>query len=209
VAASLKFDLSARAVAVALLALVVVAAGGAWLVAIGPGRSNAAKLQGTIEEKRAELALAQHRHAATAASERAQLGALRTAMPDRLAMPQVVDDLSRLSSAAGVSLDSVAPTVAVAGSGYQAMPITVVVGGRFFAVERFLHLVRTQVRVDRARLEASGRLFDVEGVQLEQADPAPRVTATLTVDAFSFTGQPAPASTTPATTDATGTPTAG
>ena len=194
--AVLKFDLTARAFAVALLATVVVLAGAMWFLAIGPRRSDASKLEATIRTKQAQLLATQHRRTAARAAQRRQLGEVQTAMPDELAMPQVVDDLNHLAAQAGVSLDTVTPAPPVAGSGYDAVPVTVVVDGRFFAVERFLHLVRTQVQVEPTKLEARGRLFSVEGVQLEQAEPAPNVTATFTVKTFYYTGQAVPVTTT-------------
>jgi len=60
------------------------------------------------------------------------------------------------------------------------------------------------VRLDKSKLAARGRLFDVQGVQLQQTEPAPMVTATLSLDTFYY----APAATvtppaSPTTTDAT------
>jgi hypothetical protein len=84
------------------------------------------------------------------------------------------------------------PGAAVDAVGYSSVPLTVVVDGRFFAVEQFLHLVRTRVQVAEEKVAASGRLLDVQSVTLDQTEPAPMVTATLAMSAFYFTGTAAP-----------------
>jgi len=203
VTAALKLDFSSRAFGAALVALVLALTGAAWFVAVAPQRSHASKLATTIRSKQAELASAQHRQSAGGADPRAQLGSLRAAMPDALEMPQVVDELNALATRAGVTLDTVTPAAAVAAAGYSSVPLTVVVDGRFFAVQQFLRLVRTRVEVARQKLDASGRLFDVQSVALDQTEPAPRVTATLAMSAFYFTGATAPPLATPTTTTPT------
>lgn len=196
---ALKLDVSSRALGAALLALVVALSGAAWFVAIGPKRSHASQLEATIQQKQSAIATAQHQQSESTGGAAAQLGTVQAAMPDALAMPQVVDELNALAVRAGVTLDTITPAAMVAGAGYASVPLTVVVDGRYFAVEQFLHLVRTQVQLQKAKLQASGRLFDVQSVSLDQTEPAPMVTATLTMSAFYYSGTtPAPAT---ATTD--------
>lgn len=202
--AALKLDLSARAFATGLAALAVVLAGAMWFLAISPKHSKASSLSQQITAERAKIAAAtreaQQSHPVKATS--AQLKALEAALPSQLAMPEIVDQLDGLAHKAGVSLDTVTPGVPVVGLGYYAVPITVVVDGRFFDVKEFLHLVRTRVSVREANVHVQGRLYDVSGVQLQETEPAPTVTGTLNMEAFYFspTASPAPAETTSTTT---------
>lgn len=202
--AALKLDLSARAFAAALAGLAVVLAGAMWFLAISPKHSKASSLSQQISAEQAKIAAtvreAQRSQSVKATS--AQLKALEAALPSQLAMPEIVDQLDGLARKAGVSLDTVTPGVPVVGIGYYAEPITVVVDGRFFDVKQFLHLVRTRVSIHKANVHVRGRLYDVSGVQLQETEPAPTVTATLNMEAFYFspTASPVPANPTSTTT---------
>ncbi|HZO96728.1 MAG TPA: type 4a pilus biogenesis protein PilO [Gaiellaceae bacterium] len=203
--AGLKLSLTARTLAAGLAALAVLVGIAGWLVLVGPKRSQASKLEETLQAKQTQVATAERARADAAGPKGAKPKTLAAALPDTLAMPEVVDQLNALARRSGVTLDTVTPAAAVAGAGYDAVPINVVVDGHYFAVEQFLHLVRTQVRLDKERLHAAGRLFDVQSVSLQQTEPAPMVTATLSLRAFYFTGAPAaaPAATTTTQTGTT------
>jgi Tfp pilus assembly protein PilO len=201
VTAALKLDMSARAFAAALFATAVVAAGGGWFLLIAPKHHKAATLQTDIQAAQQKLADAR---LALAKAKKAQQPALVAALPSQLAMPQILDQLNALAHRAHVSLNSVTPSAAVVGTGYYAVPIAVSVEGRYFGVEKFLQLVRSQVSVKKDKLHASGRLLDVSSVQLSST--APDVTASLQMQAYYFSptaAVPAPATT---TTDTTSTP---
>lgn len=204
--AALKLDLSSRAFAAALAAVTLVVAGAGWFLVISPEHSKASSLSQQIQAEQTKIASAirDARHATTAKEQSAQLKALEAALPSELAMPQIVDQLDGLAREAGVSLDTVTPGVPVIGLGYYAEPITVGVSGHYFGVRRFLHLVRTRVSLNKAKLHVTGRLYDVSGVQLQQTEPAPTVSATLNMEAFYFspTATPAPVNTTATTTTA-------
>lgn len=205
--AALKLDLSARTFAAALLATVVALAAGAWFVSIAPKHSKASQLNASIQQAQTKLsALQQAQHAQTNGIQPKQLGALSAALPSALAMPQIVDELNTIAQEANVTLDNVTPGTAVLGVGYEAEPLTVVVDGRYFAVEKFLNLVRNQVQVNKTSVQAHGRLFDVPGFTLNQTEPAPNVTATLTMSAFYYTSQVAapPVTSTDGTTTTAG-----
>jgi Tfp pilus assembly protein PilO len=209
VTAALKLDLSARAFAVVLLATVIALGGAGWFASVAPKHSKASKLATAIQADQARLATAEReQHALTSAAKakEADLGALQVALPDALAMPQIVDQLDALAARAGVTLDTVTPSAAVLGVGYEAVPISVVVDGRFFAVESFLRLVRNQVQLGKEAVHARGRLLDVQSVQLDQTEPAPSVTATISMQAFYFSAHATPPSTA-ASTDTTQTTT--
>jgi outer membrane murein-binding lipoprotein Lpp len=202
VTAALKLDMSARAFAAALLATAVVAGGGGWLLLISPKHHKAATLQTDIQSAQQKLADARK---ALAEAKKAQQPALATALPSQLAMPQILDQLNAIANRADVTVNSVTPSTAVAGVGYYAVPITLIVDGHFFAVEKFLQLVRNQVSLKQDKFHASGRLLDVAGVQLSSTT-APTVTATLQMRAFYFSPTAAPPAPTTSTTDTTTTP---
>jgi Tfp pilus assembly protein PilO len=207
VTAALKLDLSARAFAAALATLAVVLAGAMWFLAISPKHSKASSLSTQIQAEQAKIATAtrEAHQTLTAKQKSAQLKALEAALPSELGMPQIVDQLDGLARDSGVSLDGVTPGTPVVGVGYYAQPITVVVDGRYFGVKQFLHLVRTRVSIKKSDVNVKGRLYDVSSVQLQQTEPAPTVTATLSMEAFYFAPGAAPAPpTTPATTTTEG-----
>ncbi len=206
--AALKFDVSSRAFAAALLGTILMIAAAAWFVAVGPKRSQASDLSSQITAKRTQLSAAE-RSRREAQKPVQKLGPLQDALPDGLGLAQVVDQLNTLAVSSGVTLSSVtnpgtAPTVA---TGYESVPLTVVVDGRYFAVERFLHKIRGQVVLDKDKqVHATGRLFDIQSVGLEQTEPAPNVTATLVLNTYYYSATAAPAPPVTATTDTTTTP---
>jgi Tfp pilus assembly protein PilO len=140
-------------------------------------------------------------HQAAAVAQPAGTQSVGKALPDVPLIPDVVDQLNALATRSGVALDTITPQAPVPGIGFEAIPLTVVVDGHYFAVEKFVQLVRQQVQLDKSELEANGRLFDVQGVQLQQTEPAPSVTATLSLRTFYYDAGAADATAT--TTDGT------
>ena len=204
--AAFKLDLTARTIAVALLGLTVLVLGAGWFVVVSPKRSEASKLGATVTSKQSELTAAQHVEHASTSVHAASSRLAGEALPDKLLMPDIVDQLNSLAARSGVVLDTVTLT-ATPGTGYEAVPLSVVVDGHYFAVERFLNLMRNQVRLASGKLQASGRLFDVQGVQLQQTEPAPMITATVSARAFYYSAAaalPPPAQTTTDSTTTTG-----
>ena len=119
-------------------------------------------------------------------------------MPQRVAMPAMLRQLVRVAKRTGVRLDSVTPQPATTLQGYDAVPMDVVVGGRYLPIQRFLHRLRVQARVAGNQVHSSGRLFSVETVNLAADENLPRLTATLHLNAFVYANDasaPAPAAT--------------
>ena len=201
--AAFKLNLTARTIAVALLGLTVLVLGAGWFVVVSPKRSEASKLGATVTSKQSELTAAQHVEHASTSVHAASSRLAGEALPDKLLMPDIVDQLNSLAARSGVVLDTVTPSTATPGTGYEAVPLSVVVDGHYFAVERFLNLMRNQVRLASGKLQASGRLFDVQGVQLQQTEPAPMITATVSARAFYYSAAAALPPPAPTTTDST------
>ena len=89
-------------------------------------------------------------------------------------------------------------------SGYQALPMTITLSGSYFGIEGFLQQVRKQVHADTDGVHATGRLYDVLSVSLAVSPTPPKVTATMMVDAFDYTGVPLPTPGTTTTTSSVG-----
>jgi Tfp pilus assembly protein PilO len=211
VTAVAKLDLSPRATSAAFVALLAVLAAATWFLVVSPRHERASDLDAQIAATQTEIGVKQHQSAHAAGTiEPADIHALERAMPDLPEMPQIVVQLDELANRAGVVLDTVTPQAPVALTGYQAVPMTVVVDGEYFGVQRFLKEIRSQVKVSSGNdLHASGRLYDVQAVDLQQTEPAPQIRASLTMQAFVFSGGAASASDAAATTATTETTAAG
>jgi ferric-dicitrate binding protein FerR (iron transport regulator) len=174
----------AKTAAVVLAGLLLVSVA-TWFMLISPKRSKASDLQSQVASTQGEL-IQRQQAAAEAARNARQFIQLGRALPNLIATPQVINQLSRLADESKVSLDTITPAAPTFGTGYRAVPMTVVLSGQFFDVQRFLHELRNQVNVGKGKVHATGRLFDVESVILAQAPPPQKMTATLKVDAFMF-----------------------
>lgn len=184
--------LSPRAAALLVAVGVVGLALVAYLLVVSPKRSEAAALERDIAEARRQLVV-QRRLARTEAQRTAQLtvaqGALLRAMPDRLEMPRVVLDLDRLARRTGVRLDSITPQAPVPATGYQIVPIDVIVQGRFDGLRNFLARVRQAARLRGAPRPGAGRLYSVETLEISEGETKfPQLRTTLRINTFTFTG---------------------
>jgi hypothetical protein len=179
------------------LAIAVVALIG-WFALVSPQRSKATDLDRQIADARTQLVVL-NANARTGSTKNVSALVLARAMPQRVAMPGVLRQLLRAANASDVRLDSVTPQAAAAGTGYETVPVDVVVTGRYFPIQRFLHRLRTQTRVAGDRVHASGRLFRVDTVSLAAGeDQLPQLAATIHLNVFTYSGSAVAA--TPATT---------
>jgi len=187
-----------------------------YLLVVSPQRSRAAELDGQVESTREQIT---ERRAASRNPETpirfAELFALAKAMPDEEDVPGVLLELSRLADETGMSIKSVIPGQRKSGTdGFSRLPLDIVVEGDFYDLSDFLYRLRTLVSVRDGRLDASGRLFAVDAVDLsEGTEQFPQLQATLTLSAFAYDGEPADgaspvADTETPSSDSEGTPTA-
>jgi hypothetical protein len=207
----MKDKLTPKVVAVlAIVAIAAVALVG-WFGLVSPQWSKASDLDRQISEAKTQLAVAR----ATTDSGAADKGtgssalALAQAMPQQLDMSDVLRQLLRAADRADVSLDSVTPQAPAAKSGYSAVPMSVVVTGRYFGVQQFLRELRTQAGVAGPRVHASGRLFSVDSVSLAAGEAKPpQLSATIQLNVFTYSGSVgAAAAATPQTAPASSTST--
>ena len=112
-------------------------------------------------------------------------------MPQRVAMPGILRQLLGAAQQTGVRLDSVTPQAVTPLPGYDAVPMDVVVAGRYLQIQRFLHRLRVQARVTQDGVHSSGRLFSVETLNLAADEKLPRLTATIHIKAFVYGGKAA------------------
>lgn len=204
-------------VVVGLVALGVVVAVAGLLLAVLPQRAKAHSLDAEIAQTQSKLVTLRSQTHRGPVIKAAQLFQLARAMPDSTDMPGLIVDLSRAAADANVSLVSVGPQQAVVQpDGASGFPMRVSISGSWNGIADFLHALRSNVRVNGGgKLFVDGRLFTVDSVQLAPnatavgapgvaTGPKGELTASLSVNAFSY-GLPAP--TTAATTDSTGTTT--
>ncbi|HEY4347709.1 MAG TPA: type 4a pilus biogenesis protein PilO [Gaiellaceae bacterium] len=179
----------AKLVAALGLTLVVLAAA-TWLLLIAPKQTRNNSLSATIKDTQAQLVeLQAHSHVDKAAAKQAvsqSLFAIR-ALPNVAGMPQIVLQLNRIANEEHLSLDSITPQPIVPYAGYTAIPMTITLTGDFLNVETFLQQLRAQVGVTTdGKVRATGRLYDVIDATIQVTPTAPKITATLVLDAFSY-----------------------
>lgn len=190
--------------AVGLLAVVLVS----WFLFVSPQRSKAAELQGKIDESNSALQFARalnslERKKATAKEN----SVLVKAMPDAARMSQVLRQLSWAAYATRVRITSVTPAAPAPLGRYEALPMTVVVEGRYPGITSFLGLLRKQVRTAGDTVQAKGRLYSVDQVQFDGNAEQNLLQATVMLNAYKFGGGAAPATTSAGTTSTTDTTT--
>jgi hypothetical protein len=197
----MKDKLTPKVVAGSAVAAIVVVALIGWFGFVSPQHSKAAKLDREITDAKTQLIVAKanaHPRVGAKASGPSAL-VLARAMPQQVAMSNVMRQLQRAAKRAGVRLDSITPQAATTQSGYSAVPMAVVVTGRYFTIQAFLRELRTQAGVAGSRVHASGRLFNVDSVSLAAGeDQLPQLAATIQLNVFTYSGSTASA--TPPTT---------
>jgi hypothetical protein len=182
---------------------------------VAPQKSKAQQLQSQLATVQAQVDAARHKPAAPAKAPKpksvdaSDLFQLTKAMPDSNDMAGILLDLSKLAAASNVAITSVTPTLIVPLSGYGALPLSVVLTGRYDQVAGFLQRLRGQVTVGKnGRPDAAGRLLVTNQVAMTSTDGR-TVSATLNMDAFVYgAGAPPPAVTTGASGTTTTTTTA-
>lgn len=193
--------------------LLLAAAG--WKTLVSPKRSEATKLQTQIDAVQTDISL---RRAALARKPKitidvrsSDLYRLTKAVPDRTDMPGIMLELNRLAEQTGVVFESMSPAQPVPALGYRVQPLSVIVNGRFGQVNDFMHSLRKLVTVQQGKLDASGRLFAIDTVELAQSETMkfPNVQASVTLDAFVYAGGAATQSSTTDPSDTTTPPAPG
>jgi hypothetical protein len=172
-----------------------------YLALVAPQKSEAKRLDSQSQALESQLVTARRPAPKPMSARAADLFRLTKAMPDANDMPGILLDLSRLARASSVTIESVKPSVQVPlTQGYAALPLSVVLSGKFADVSNFLQLLRRQVQIGgKGRLQVDGRLLVANQVQLASTDGR-LLSATLSLDAFVYGVAPPPSSSTTTTT---------
>jgi Tfp pilus assembly protein PilO len=144
--------------------------------------------------------------------ETADLFRLARAMPDTQDMPGIILTLSQLARSSGIKFDLIEPVTggAIPSGSYETNRIHLLFNGDFYGLSDFLYRMRSLVAVHDGRLDANGRLFNVDTLTFNVlSNSFPRISAELFVNSYVY-GSSAPAApTTPVTpgttTDSTST----
>jgi Tfp pilus assembly protein PilO len=180
----------ALVIVVAVSGVLVLALG--WLVLLGPKQKQVGDLKQQTAAVRQQIADDLSR-AATARSatgapsiKTADIYKLETAMPSITDMPDLLLELDQTAQAAGVKLQSIQPSAPAEGaSGYSTVHITLSADGNFYTLTDLLYRLRTLVYVRSGSLEANGRIFSIDTVNLSPTSGT-QMLATITLDTFVY-----------------------
>jgi len=179
-----------------------------WFLLVSPQRSTAQTTARAAQA--AEVQIEQAQAPATQPTaitqpkqpeiQTAYLYKLSKAMPMTTDMPNLLLELNQVVHSAGVQLISITPTATDTTTG--ATGITLSVAGDFYSLTDLLYRLRSLVAVHHGKLQADGRLFNVDTVNFNvPAGSFPQISADLSVEAYVYVGgTTTPTTTTPTTT---------
>jgi Tfp pilus assembly protein PilO len=195
---------------------VLVAAAAAYIVLIRPFDGKLHDVDTQIAQKQQEIAAAQiaaGKQRPESTIKVADLVELAKAMPDDPAMADAILELNAAATRAGVEFTSISPGTTNFGTGYSQLPLSLTFVGNYYDLTEMFYQLRNLVTVRDGVLDATGRLFTVDGLNWHEAQAGfPSVQADLTVSAYVFGNDPTLAAaaglTVPATTTGSETTTA-
>jgi Tfp pilus assembly protein PilO len=195
----------------------IVAVGG-WKVLVAPQNAKAKDLAAQTADVNTKIqaqlaAVAAAKSAATTPAQTirvADVYKLAKAMPNTDDVPDLLIELSQITKDSGVTVQTLSPSAPTPGAtGGETVPISLNVIGDFYNITDLLYRLRNLVSVRNGALEASGRLFSIDTVNLAPANHS-QLTASITMHAFTY-GAPAAVApavpVAPASTDTTSTDT--
>lgn len=193
----------------AVAALLIVGAG--YFFVVAPQRAQTSKLATEITTARDLLTVDQGPRATPVPFDASDLYRFATAMPGTDDEPGILLDLTRVAHASSVTLTSVRLGTRVPlALGYFALPVVVVVNGKYAGVSGFLERLRHEVSLSANHLNARGRLFLANQVTLAPGSgtgaATSALTATLNLDTFVYAA-PVPVAPAGDTSAAAGSPT--
>jgi Tfp pilus assembly protein PilO len=193
------------------IGLVIVAAV-IYLALISPKQARSAELDDQIADLETKISLASRPAPADAPQVKinvADLFRLAKAMPDREDMPGIILELNSTALSTGIKFISIQPGTPGSKGAYNAIPVTLTFEGNYYDLTDFLYRLRNLVSVRDGVLEASGRLYTLDSLDMQEGEGGfPKILATLTVSAYSYGSLPtAPGGATPAATGTTQTTT--
>lgn len=165
-----------------------------WLLLVGPQRSTAASIARSTQAAQAQIE--QLEQSAQAAAhpvipkqpviQTAALYGLDKAMPGSTDMPDLMLELDQVARASGVTLISITPASALAGTTFTVIPIAMSFSGDFYTLTDLLYRLRTLVTLRHGQLDTTGRLFSVSSIGLTPNGVGNGLNASINVDAFVY-----------------------
>jgi Tfp pilus assembly protein PilO len=198
-----------------LVVLGLLVALGGWKLVVSPQNTKAADLTAQTADVQQKIAT---QLAAVAAAKSAAATPTQTirvadvyklvkAVPNTADIPDLLIELSQVTKDAGVEVQSLSPSAPAPGG--NTIPISLNVSGDFYTVTDLLYRLRNLVYVRAGSLEATGRLFTIDSVNL--APSGTKVTAAINLHAYTYVppvaATPAAPVATPTSTDTTATTT--
>ena len=174
-----------------------------WTMFVGPQRSKASDLGVKVSNTQSQVADAQRLLAGSSAKKSlAALHQLQAVMPAEVQMSQILRQFTSIAKTTQVELDMITPSAPALGAaaGEESVPMTVTATGHYFAVQRFLRLLRASADVHGGRLVGKGRLYTVDNIQFAGAPKGGVVSASMTINGFTYTAPAATATPAPPTT---------
>jgi Tfp pilus assembly protein PilO len=193
------------------LLVIVVAAlavfGGGWFGVVKPKQDEASKLDTQIVAAQAELDGA----SARAAEYRAARKRLRSnpeafekagkALPNRVAMPDLLRTLTRTAKGTGVKMSDLKTSAGTSTTpGISSVGLDLTFAGDFLALQRYLGRLQRFVGVSRDKVDAKGRLVALKSLKLAPGEKGAGLTATVSATVYILQpGALAPGAQAPAT----------
>jgi Tfp pilus assembly protein PilO len=184
-------------VALVIAPCLVILGAVAFFFLVKPNMDEKGDLEERIAEFQVEVELARAAQSRPEAPgeetiQVADLFRLTKAMPDASDMAGVILELKAVADSAGVDFISIAPqSIATRADGLTAIPIALTFAGDYYRLTDFLFRLRNLVFVRDGTLQAVGRLFVLDSLNLaEGSEGFPDVQAALTLSAFVYAPLP-------------------
>jgi Tfp pilus assembly protein PilO len=165
-----------------------------WLLLVAPQRSTAASIARSTQAAQAQIVQLQQSAQEAAhpvvpkqpVIQTAGLYGLDKAMPGSTDMPDVMLELDQIARASGVTLVSITPGSAQAGTTFTVIPIAMSFSGDFYTLTDLLYRLRTLVTLRHGQLDTAGRLFSVASIGLAPNGTGNDLNATVNIDTFVY-----------------------
>jgi Tfp pilus assembly protein PilO len=173
------------------IGLLIAVVAGFWLL-VKPKRAEASSLDDEIANVQSQIqstrvALARPLASTGPKIRVADLFRLAKAMPDTDDMSGIILEVNSVAESAGIRFAAIEPQPIVSGSTFHGLPMKLTFDGSYFDLADFLFRLRNLVTVRHGELDASGRLYTLDGMDLhESADGFPQVEAVLTITAYAY-----------------------
>jgi Tfp pilus assembly protein PilO len=172
-----------------LAVALVIATAALWFLVVGPKQARGGELSDSIADYETKIVLAQQPKVepTVVKIDVADVFRLAKALPDSEDMAGVMLELNAVATASGINFVSISPGPSVARTSYYAVPVTLTLEGNYYDLTDFLFRLRSLVSVRDGVLEANGRLYTLDTVEIhESGDGFPQVEAVLVISAYTY-----------------------